>query len=120
MGFWGFGVLLFKAVFLTKHKLLQQKGQNLDIMIKIELWLEQNLDDLFASFMNGKPNYDKLLFIHKWYNPEQNMNKNKKLINTELVNAIWRNKFKVALMNFMQSQLTVHLNKIRHRHLIEH
>ena len=67
--------LLFKAVFLTKHKLLLQQGRNLDIMIKIELWIEQNLDDLFTSFMNGKPSYEKLLFIHKWYNPEPNMNK---------------------------------------------
>ena len=44
-------------------------------MIKIELWIEQNLDDLFTNFMNGKPSYEKLLFIHKWYNPEPNMNK---------------------------------------------
>jgi len=82
------------------------------------VWIDDNVEDLFESFMRGKPSYEQLLFIHKWYNPDQNMYL--KITNVETVNSIWVNKFRIALSNLVQHKLTCHKNKIREQQIAEH
>jgi len=31
------------------------------------LWLDENIDKLYKDFIASKPDYDQLLFIHKYY-----------------------------------------------------
>lgn len=68
--------------------------------------------------MNNKPTYEKLHFIHKWYNPDQNMNQ--KITNIESINSIWVNKFRTALINLVHHKLICHKNKIRERQIAEY
>lgn len=114
--------LLFKAAFLTKHMFLQQQGRNLGLMEQIYAWIEENIDEMFKSFMESKPTYEELLFVHRWYKPDQyamQMAQNKK-INVEHVTAIWTNKLKMALYNLAEHQLVDHKRKLRLRQVYEH
>lgn len=63
--------LMFKAVFITQHKHLKQQGRIMDFMGKVSSYLDENIDDLYHHFQKSKPDYEKLLFIHKWSNPER-------------------------------------------------
>ena len=65
--------LFFKAVFLTKHKQLQQQGRNIDLISKISNWIDENVEGLYSQFMASNPTYQQLLFFHQWYNPDTNL-----------------------------------------------
>ena len=66
-------------------------------MYDVQMWLENNSDKLYESFMESNPSYEKLLFIHKWYNPDQKISN----VNNQQVMRINSYKFKIALLNWV-------------------
>ena len=69
-------------------------------MAKATEWLDENVEDMFESFIQSKPSVKRLEFIHRWYNPEQNLHM--KQLNPDHVNNIGITKFRLALHNIMQ------------------
>lgn len=49
--------LIFKAIFLAKHKELIQGSRNNRVMSKLHQWLDDNVQDLYNNFMAAKPSY---------------------------------------------------------------
>lgn len=77
-------------------------------------WLNQNVENMFNCFMADKgPSYKQLLFIHKWFNPDQNMDR--KYQNPIHVKTISIDKFRIALFNYTEAKLLKHRNSIRLR-----
>ena len=43
----------------------------MEFMGKVKGFLDDNIDDLYHNFLKSKPDYEQLLFIHKWSNPDK-------------------------------------------------
>lgn len=80
-------------------------------------WIEDNLNQMFDNFMNSKPTYEQLLYVHKWYNPEKYQLRK---FESKDVYAISANKYKMAMFNMIEKKLIDHKNRVRNRQFIEH
>ena len=48
-----------------------QNGRCIDVIGNVINWLNENIEQMYSDFIDSKPNYDRLLLIHKWYDPDR-------------------------------------------------
>ena len=64
-------------------------------MAKVMEWLDDNIEDLYESFIKSKPNMKRLQFINRWNNnAHQKLDNKKQLSPAHVVDFISITKFR--------------------------